>query len=110
PETDDDGREQKTFLHRGERGQNELRQEIKQKRERDDDAGIKGEPERDRERIGNGEGAQRADSRVDLAQRTLHDVNEGGAKTEAEDHRYDERDGHLHDRPTKLLEMFEEWL
>src|ERR1041385_6393143 len=104
-EADEDRGEQKTFFHRGERGQNKFREEIKQQRKRDDDAGIESESERDRERISDGESAQRADSRVDLAQRTLHDVNQGGAKAEEEDNSEDERDGHFHDRPAQVLEM-----
>jgi hypothetical protein len=80
----------------------------KQNRERDDDAGIKSEPERDRERIGNRESAQRADGRIDFAQWALHEVNERRSKAKADDHREEERDRHFHNRPTQVLEMFEE--
>src|SRR5205085_4996043 len=90
--------------------QDKLRNEIKQEWKRNDDAGIKGEAERDGERISDGEGTERADRRVDIAQRSLHDLNQGGAKAEADHHRENEGDRHLHDRPTKVLEMFEERL
>ncbi len=109
-EADENSRQHQAFLHRGERRQDELRHEIKQERKRDDDAGVKGEPERDRERIGDGERAQGADARIDVAQRPLHDLDERVAKDEAQRHRRQERDGHLHDGPAQVFEVLEKRL
>ena len=94
----------------GERRQDKLRQEIEQKRKRQHDAGVKGEPERDRERIGDGQGAQGTDTWIDIVQRALHDLDERITKGEAQHHRHQQRDCHLHDGPAQVFEVLEKRL
>src|SRR2546423_115077 len=99
-----------SFFDRGQRREDELREKIEEEREGEDDAGVEGEVERDRDRIGNAKGAKRADLAADLAQWPLHDHDQLMSKGETEHHRDNQRDRHFHDRPAKVLEMFEERL
>ena len=110
PEADEDRREKEPLLDRGQRRQNELREEIKEERKGEHDPGIKGEMKRDRDRVGDPERAQGADLAADFTQRPLQDRDQPMTKGKAEKHRDDQHDRHFHDRPAQVLEVLEERL
>ena len=101
---------EETLLDRGQRGQNELGEKIKEERERDHDPGIKGEMKRNRDRVGDPERAQGADLAAYFVQRPLQDQDEALTESEAEKHRDDQDDRHFHDRPAQVFQMLEKRL
>ncbi len=56
-EADEDGREKKPLLDRGQGRENELGEKIKENREGKNDPGVEGEMKRDRDRVGDAERA-----------------------------------------------------